>query len=152
MVLRDQSTMTKHSDSMNRCCCRLTSKEGLSLIGSLLLPFMLGVFTIVITFHQQKVSVQQHIEDRYLAREQREQDLNISREQRQHDLNMLALQREQDLNISREQREQDKKIADDRLRDAILVAYLNDIADLLKQNNGTLTADPIVAIIGRAKT
>jgi len=65
---------------------------------------------------------------------------------------MLALQREQDLNISREQREQDKKIADDRLHDAILVAYLNDIADLLKDNNVTLTADPIVAIIARAKT
>jgi hypothetical protein len=69
MVLRDQSTMTKHSDSLNRCFCGLTPREVLSFIGSLLLPFMLGVFTIVFTLHQQKVSVQQRLEDRHLARE-----------------------------------------------------------------------------------
>ena len=65
---------------------------------------------------------------------------------------MLALQREQDLNISREQREQDKRFADDRLRDTVLVTYLNEIANLLKENNGTLTANPVIATIARAKT
>lgn len=100
---RDQSTMTEHPESSNRRFCRLTTKEILSHISSLFLPLMLGVFTAVITFHQQNVGVKQRLEDREIAREQREQDRNISREQR----------------------EQDKTIAKNRLRDAVLVAYLN---------------------------
>lgn len=144
--------MTEESDKPARRFCGLTSKEIISLLGSMLLPFSLGVFTVVITLYQQNVATQQRIEDRKVAREQREQDLNISREQRQHDLDMLALQRVLDLNISREQREQDKAIADDRLRDTILLNYFNDMAALLKENNGTLTANPVIATIARAKT
>ncbi|CAF4091361.1 unnamed protein product [Adineta steineri] len=152
MALRDQSTMTDQTKSMPSRFCGVSLQALLTLIGSFILPLMLGVFTVIITLHQQHVGVQQRMEDRKIARELREQDLNISREQRLHDLNMLGLQREQDLNISREQRTQDKEIAEERLRDAVLVAYLNDIANLLKDNDGILTRNPTVAIIARAKT
>jgi uncharacterized protein YjbI with pentapeptide repeats len=180
MMSRNQGTMTV-SNSATRRFCGLTVRDYLSFIGSLFLPLMLGVFTVVITLHQQNATIQQRIEDRQLAREQREQDLNMSREQRQQDLAMFALQREQDLNISREQRRQDKEIADAKqkqenilaekqrnlsddqrahelkiterqLHDALFIAYMSDISILLKENNGTLTANPTLAVIARAKT
>ena len=151
-VFCDRNTMTEQPGNSVGRFCGLTFREIFSFIGSLLLPFTLGIFTVVITLYQQNVATQQRIEDRNVAREQREQDLNISREQRQHDLDMLGLRRELDLNISREQREQDKIIADDRLRDAILVNYINDMANLLKENNAVLTANPVVSTIARAKT
>jgi uncharacterized protein YjbI with pentapeptide repeats len=181
MTLRDQGTMTRLRYRQQKRYCGLTLREIFQFISSLLLPLVLGVFTVIITVHQQNVASRQRFEDRILAQEQREQDLNISREQRLQDLNMSAWQREQDLNISRDQRIQDKDIAEakrvqddliaekqrniseqqrahelslaqSQLRDSLLVTYMNDIGMLLKMNNGTLTNDPLTAILARAKT
>jgi hypothetical protein len=52
--------MTDQSDSSTLRFCRLT----LPLIGSLLLPLILGVFTVVIILHEQNIAVEQHVEDR----------------------------------------------------------------------------------------
>ncbi|CAF3094282.1 unnamed protein product [Rotaria sp. Silwood2] len=119
----------------------LTLKDILTFVLSLLLPLMLGIFTIVISFHEQNVVNQQRIEDRQLAREQHKQDLNISRQHCGQDLNtsfdqhaqykeIARLQRlqdelkhELDLNISRVQRELDKEIA------ALKRAQDNDFAE-----------------------
>ncbi|CAF4375775.1 unnamed protein product, partial [Rotaria magnacalcarata] len=46
---------------------------------------VLGISTVVITIHQQNITLQQRAEDRQLAREQREQDLNIFKLQREQD-------------------------------------------------------------------
>ena len=51
-------------------------------MSALLLPLILAIFTVVITFEQKKESDQQRFEDRELGREQRQQDLNVSLEQR----------------------------------------------------------------------
>ena len=173
--------MSESSEQRSRRLCGLNLVDSLRIISSLLLPLTLGIFTVVLTFHQQNVATKQRAEDRQLAREQREQDLNISREQRQQDLNMFALQREQDLNISREQRKLDKELAEQmrkqeeflaekqrnlsekqqvherniaqqQVEDSLLVAYMNDIAYLLHENNGTLTGNLLVSVIARAKT
>ena len=181
MLKQDQATMTENVGSSRGSFCNMNLRDILSLISSLFLPMMLGIFTVVITLHQQTVVTEQRLEDRQLAREQREQDLNMSREQRQQDLLMFALQREQLSNLSREQRDHDFAIAEakrtqdsdiaerqrnmsqvqrdyelnttqEQFRDTLLVSYINDMALLLMANHGTLTADPIVATIARAKT
>ncbi|CAF4541571.1 unnamed protein product, partial [Rotaria sp. Silwood2] len=181
MLRRDQHTITEIPYYSLKTYFGLTINDFLRLISSLLLPLALGIFTVVITFHQQNVATKQRLEDRALAERQREQDLNISREQRLQDLNMFAIQREYDLNISREQHQLDKDIAEERriqeniiaekqrnlseqqrahelkiaqeqLRDSLLVNYMNDIGLLLKNNNGSLTSDSVTAILARAKT
>ena len=74
--------MTENSAQPIRHFCNMNLRDILSVISSLFLPMMLGIFTVVITLHQQNAMTAQRLEDRQLAREQREQDLNMSREQR----------------------------------------------------------------------
>lgn len=102
---------------------RLRSKHMLQFISTLIVPLVLGVFTIVTTFHQQK-----------LAREQRLEDLNESRSQR-----------------LREEQHQ-RELADTQYKDQLLVAYIKDLAELLETYNGSLTHDKTVANIARVKT
>ncbi|CAF1382795.1 unnamed protein product [Rotaria magnacalcarata] len=93
--------MTDRQKSTDRI---FTLKEIIKLISSFLLPMVLGISTVVITIHQQNITLQQRAEDRQLAREQREQDLHISKLQRAQDNADSRLLREQDLNISTQQR------------------------------------------------
>ncbi|CAF4784930.1 unnamed protein product, partial [Rotaria magnacalcarata] len=62
--------MTDRQKSTDRI---FTLKEIIKLISSFLLPMVLGISTVVITIHQQNITLQQRAEDRQLAREQREQ-------------------------------------------------------------------------------
>ncbi|CAF1604997.1 unnamed protein product [Rotaria magnacalcarata] len=98
---QNKSTMTDRQKSTDRI---FTLKEIIKLISSFLLPMVLGISTVVITIHQQNITLQQRAEDRQLAREQREQDLHISKLQRAQDNADSRLLREQDLNISTQQR------------------------------------------------
>ena len=120
---RDQATMTENTP--RRETGGLNMKQILNLASSLLLPLMLGIFTVVITFQQQRVATEQRVEDRRLAEQQREQDLNLStiqrqedrhsaQEQREQDLRNWVLQREQDMNTSRQQRDLDRQLADEK--------------------------------------
>ncbi len=72
----------------------------LKFVSSLILPLMLGVFTVVITFQQQKLAQNQRIEDMYLARQQRLEDKNESRLQREQDKNESQPQRNQQWDIA----------------------------------------------------
>ncbi|CAF4484663.1 unnamed protein product [Rotaria sp. Silwood2] len=54
--------------------------------------------------------------------------------------------------MSEQQRAHELNIAQEQLRDSVLVTYMNDIGLLLKSNNGSLTSDPVTASIARAKT
>ncbi|CAF4130961.1 unnamed protein product, partial [Rotaria sp. Silwood2] len=75
MVSHEQSTQT------DQFPCRLFGfklRDSLKCISSLLLPLTLGVFTVVITFQQQKAAKQQRDEDRNASQLQREQDRNES--------------------------------------------------------------------------
>ena len=103
----------------------LSLKEILNFASSLFLPLMLGIFTVVITFQQQRVATEQRIEDRWIAERQREQDFNLSniqrqedrqsaQDQRDQDLRNWILQREQDMNNSRQQRDLDRQLADEK--------------------------------------
>ncbi|CAF1255354.1 unnamed protein product [Adineta steineri] len=140
-------------------CCDLTLKECIECGSSLLLPLMLGVFTIVITLHQTNVAGQQRLEDRHIAKEERQQDLNISAQQRLDDRKQAEEQRQLDKKISQdqfklneEQRQHEVNIAYMQYRDNLLIDYIKDIGVLLKENNGSLTNDYVTKTIVRAKT
>ncbi|CAF1502401.1 unnamed protein product [Adineta ricciae] len=226
-------------DRHRRDYCSMSMRDWFQVLGSFLLPLLLAIFTVVITFEQRKDSNIQRLEDRALAREQREQDLNMSSlqresdkviaeerrvtdnlnaerqrnmsiEQRQHELiieqqryekqqeqrsedaKLAAEQRAQDLDIAeqkriadnlnaKEQRDSDrsiaqrKQLADDlnaekernvsreieeyrfeqaksRDLDALLLSHINDMGTLLENHNGSLTANPIINALARAKT
>ena len=130
MDRQDRTTQTNGQQRHYRTVCGLAVKAVLKLISSLILPLMLGVFTMVITFHQQNT-----------AREQRLEDRNESRAQRQQDLDVANLGRETQINATKNQ-----------YQDEVLVAYIKEIADSLKESNGSIMSDSIMATIARAKT
>ncbi|CAF1531745.1 unnamed protein product, partial [Rotaria sordida] len=155
--------------------CRLTLKDGLQFISSLLLPLMLGVFTVIITLEQQRISQEQRSQDLAELRLQREEDMNNSMLQRALDKQIAKEQREQDelrrvqdLNISESKRAHDDELAEkqrdlleklhelaietQRHQDTLLVAYMNEVGTLLEKNNGCLSANPLIATLVRVKT
>ncbi|CAF1542387.1 unnamed protein product [Rotaria magnacalcarata] len=119
MAIQDQATQTSHYRKKHS----LILKDGLQFVSSLIIPVMLGVFTVVTTIHQQKT-----------AREQRLEDLNESRHQRLEDLNESRYQRLQEENHQRD-----------------LATIVIDVANMFKKNNGSLTSDNVTATIARVK-
>ena len=119
--------------SRNRCrrCCACTCKHSIKVTSAVLLPLLLAIFTVVITFEQRQDS-----------QLQREQDLNVSLQARKQDYEIARLQREmdekkrqQDLSISLQTREQDKAIADEK--------RLSDNINAEKQRNMSRELDEI---------
>ena len=153
-----------------RIVCGLTLKDILTLLSSLALPLMLGIFTVIITFDQKNSSNKQRMEDRHLADIERDQDLNISHQQRREDRELAREQRLQDLNQSILQRELERTLADEtrniseqrhlhefhievkRYHDALLTSYISEMSDLLSKNNGSLTNISLTPTLVRLKT
>jgi uncharacterized protein YjbI with pentapeptide repeats len=131
MVSREQSTQTKQGFSQYCNCSRRIIKNAFKFLAILLLPLTLGIFTIVITFHQQKVAEQQWAEHRSDSR----------------------LERELDWNISKSNQEAQNIVVRDQYRDQVFVAYFKEMGDLLEKNrNGSFTSDGLMAAIARVKT
>jgi hypothetical protein len=61
MVSQKQATQTEQVKDQDRKYFGLTRKNVLRFASSLILPRMLGIFTVVITFEQQKVGEGQGI-------------------------------------------------------------------------------------------
>ena len=108
----------------------LKINDCLQLVSSLLLPLALGVFTMVITFQQQKAAQQQRDEDRYAAH----------------------LQRERDQNASDLQRELERNLTDERYKNDVLDTYIRDLSTLLKDGDGSLTKNDVIATVAAIKT
>ncbi len=165
-----RSSFSRRRVRRTRKCCSLTLKDILTLLSSLALPLMLGVFTIIITFDQKNLSNKQRLEDRRLADEQRDQDLNISHQQRREDRESAREQRLQDLNQSILQRDLERTIAneaqniseyrrihesqleDKRYRDNLLINYINQMSDLLQKTNENLTNISLSTTLIHSKT
>ena len=116
-------------------------KYSLKCLSALILPLLLGVFTVVITFQQQKAAREQWIQDRLESREQRLEDRNLSKEQRQ-----------QEWLIANGQRDDLREDSIKRYKDELLVNYFKEMGDLLEKSNGSLMSNPISSILGRVKT
>jgi uncharacterized protein YjbI with pentapeptide repeats len=126
MVFQEKATQTKQFKSQHRKYCGLISKNMLQFASSLLVPLMLGIFTVVITLEQQKVASQRRLEDK----QQRDQDLYISQ------IEELA----------------QIKAASIRYQSEVLVAYIKEIGNLLEKEDGSLTSDPLTHTLARVKT
>lgn len=124
-----------------RRCCGLSLKDGLSFLSSLILPSMLGVFTVIITFQQQKI-----------AQQQRTEDLQVTRQQRLEDRNELRLQRELEWNISQEAQSAQRRAVIDQYQDQLLIAYIKEMGDMLESKNGAITSDFVSRTLARVKT
>jgi hypothetical protein len=123
MVLREQATQTEQIDGRYSSSFTQITKHTLKFLPSLIIPTMLGVFTVVITVHQQKIAREQRIEDLQLAREQRNEDQQVQ-----------------------------SRFTRDRYRDEVLVTYIKEVSDLLERNNGSFTTSPLAATLARIKT
>ncbi|CAF1217521.1 unnamed protein product [Rotaria sp. Silwood1] len=141
----------------NRCV--KLYKHTVKLISALFLPLLLAIFTVIVTFEQRKENYQQRFEDRELARIHREQELNISILTREADKLAARLQRENDREIAESQGNMSRLLEDYRYEqerikylDSLLANYLDDIGELLKENNGSLTSSFLAAALARAKT
>jgi uncharacterized protein YjbI with pentapeptide repeats len=93
-------------------CCSMTFKDWMKLVGNILVPLVLTIFTVVITFEQRNELREQRKEDREQAELQRDQDLMTARDQRELDKNISILQRETDKEIADTQRNTDILNAD----------------------------------------
>ncbi|CAF0850006.1 unnamed protein product [Adineta steineri] len=167
---RRSSVLLYRRTKQTRKCCSLTKKDIFRILSSLALPLMLGIFTVVLSFDQKNLATKQRLEDRRLADEQREQDLNISHEQRREDRELAREHRLQDLNQSILQRTLERMIADEtrniseqtrihqfeiedkRYRDVLLTNYINQMSDLLKEINGSITNNSLLRTLIRLKT
>ncbi|CAM4857880.1 unnamed protein product [Rotaria socialis] len=130
MLSPEKSTQTDQADLLPRKLFGLKLKDSLKFISSLLLPLVLGVFTLVITMQQQQ-----------LAKQQREQD-RVSADR----------QREQDRNLSELQRVQEKNLNDERYQNEVLNNYIKEMAKSLNENDGSLTKNEVTATVARVKT
>jgi hypothetical protein len=115
---RSQETMTDYvaivqtnnKQEIRRCgsiLCGLSVRDIFIFFIHLLLPLSLGIFTVIITLHQQQLARKLRLEDQEIASVQRLQDLNSSASQRLQEKLIAQQEREedefrryQDLNIS----------------------------------------------------
>ncbi|CAF1463406.1 unnamed protein product [Adineta steineri] len=113
---------------------------------------------------------EQRLEDAKLAAEQRAQDLKLAEEKRIADNQNAKAQRDNDLliaerkqladdvnaekerNVSREIEEYRYQQANNKELDDLLLAHINDMGVLLENHNGSLTKNPTIAALARAKT
>ena len=124
----------------NRFGC-VTMKDVFKCLSALMLPLLLGVVTVVITIQQQHMARDQWQADRHEMRQQRLDDRNESQQQRQ-----------QELHIANQQREEQKEDFIQRNREDNFVSYIREIGELLEKTQGSLTSNPIVAVVARVKT
>ena len=114
--------------SRPRCC--LSKEHAFQLVSALVLPLLLGAFTVLITFQQQNTAREQWLEDRTMSKEQRQQELLIANGQRE------------DL------REESKN----RYKEELLFDFFKEMGELLRECNGALTSNPVTSALARVKT
>ena len=120
MALQEQAAQTDRQRSRCHNFWNFTIKYLGGLLSNLIIPLLLGIFTVFITIHQQNVATKQRTEDLQQAREQRIEDLDWGRTQHLGDRNDTQLQREQELRIASMERESQRKMATKRHRDKCL--------------------------------
>jgi uncharacterized protein YjbI with pentapeptide repeats len=124
----------------------------LGILSSLIFPLTFGVLTIFITLYQHIRTENNRTKDLERFRIERQEDRNGSRIQREQDLHIAQLQRKQDWNMEKTNQETQNKVASNRYQDDVVQDYIKQIGDLMKENNGSLTANRLTAALARVKT
>lgn len=104
----------------------LTLKDLIKLLVSMILPLVLGIFTIISANNQQRDIIRQNERDGWL--------------------------RQQEWQIANKHNELLRQMALEQYQDNLLVIYTKEMGDLLKESNGSLTCNSIISTIARAKT
>ena len=138
MAIEEQSAQPRKAGHLSR---RISMKHALKFLSALILPLLLGVFTVVITFQQRNMARDQWLHDRI-----------ESREKQQHDRNESQNQRQQELDIANRQEASRRGENINQYQDVLLVNYIKEMGDLLKESNGSLMSNPITSILARVKT
>ncbi|CAF0798564.1 unnamed protein product [Adineta steineri] len=102
---RRESSLSIHS---NRRRC-LNKRDFLELISNAAIPLMIGVISLWIAIHQQKIATTNYDQDVKQADDQRNQDHELSELQRKEDGETARLQREEDKETARLQRNEDQE-------------------------------------------
>ncbi|CAF1148014.1 unnamed protein product [Didymodactylos carnosus] len=73
-VKQSVSITSSPKNKLKYSFCSITLEKWLKIVSSLLVPLMIGIFTIVLTIHQNHSSNQNRLNDLEIANRQREQD------------------------------------------------------------------------------
>lgn len=125
MSLQDRAIQTDEQ-RQSRNSFSLTLKDVLKFMSSMILPLVLGIFTVISTNNQQKEVIRQQERDGSL--------------------------RLREADITSKQNELTRKLTMERYQDDLLVTYTKDVGELLERSNGSLTSNSVYATIARAKT
>ena len=125
MNRQDRTTQTDGQQRRYRTVYGLTVKDVLKLISSLILPLVLGIFTVISASNQQKEVMRQQERDGILRR--------------------------QEVDIANKQNDLQQQMTIRRYQDELLVAYTKDTSELLERHNGSLTSSSLIAALARAK-
>lgn len=104
-------------------CSFVSIQEFLRLTAQILVPLMIGTFTIV-------MALQQH----HFGKENRQKDLEIAVQHRQQQFQINGQRRKQELLLDETRRSQDLVIADKYHRDSVFNVYIRDLTGILIRN------------------
>ena len=124
---------------LNKWDC-IPIREFLKLISQILIPLMIGTFTLVIALQQHN-----------LNKENRKKDLDIADRNRQQQFQIDEQRRAQELALDEARRLQDLSIAENYQRDLVFNQYIRDLTNILLENNYFLSRS-ILNLIIRPKT
>ena len=136
MRQQDQAIQTD-GRRQSRQCFGLTLRDVLTMGSALILPLVLGVFTIITTNNQQKEAIRQSEKDAELRRQEWQIENNQS---------------ERQWAIAEQQNNFQRQLALEKYQEEILMVYIKETGDLLEKSNGSLASNPIITTIARAKT
>lgn len=115
---------TNLNDGRRKSCHRGSIRELLKVIAQVLVPLMIGTFTVVIALQQHNA-----------AKENRKKDLEIAQQLREQQYNIDEQRRAQEFQLNEARRIQDISIAENKHRDAVFNGYIRDLSDLLLMSN-----------------
>lgn len=126
MSEQQQTIKTGEARQRSRCFQEISIKDTITIVSSLLVPVVLGVFTILSSYNQQGETARQ-----------KERDETLQRQQWQ---------------IESERNELQIQMSQDKYRNDLLVAYIKEMGELLERNDYSLTHNIKIAALARAKT
>ncbi|CAM4755809.1 unnamed protein product [Rotaria magnacalcarata] len=126
MADQEQNAQTNQSLPVARKLNGLKLKDVLKFLSSLLLPLVLGVFTLVISIQQQDA-----------ARQQRDLEIRLSSAERYE---------------SQQQRDLERTLDAQRYQNQLFDTYIQEMGKLLEKSNGSLTSNEVTATLARVKT
>ena len=126
MALQDRAVQTDRERGKHLKFYKWIFEHTSNIITSLILPLMLGILTVVIANNQHKEVIRQQ----------------------ERDVKLRGLE----IEIENNRNELQWRISDERYRDELLITYTKDVVELLKGTKDSLTSNPLLAALARAKT